>query len=1137
MRSHVTPSAERYSTLSEPVTSLPLPNVRVDSASQPSGVRTMLGALPAAGTSIMRHGPPLWSSRPSPVIGKRGSVGATVPPSTSFAPPSWPSSGREPSTAAPFESVSHAHITTRHATNPITERWAIVSRIQSAPMKVIDQARLGFREGKSDKVYEVDLVEVASGQFVVNFRYGRRGSVLREGTKTALPVSLEKARVVFKALVAEKTKGGYLPTADADAAPAPERARPQSNMAETQARKERAVLAALAMGQRSVRPLYLTVRSVGEHGLSEAEPLLLELLVPKQAPNGMKLAVFRHFVIAALARCGSVVAAPALTAIAGDAKAPRHLRDVARLALVMTGGAQEPERMRASLPAELRPSASSDASALVGSLERLLAERPAQAHAAVFTLYLGSASQLEAAADPEGEIARRVVLAIARVAGLSEGGLGLLRALTWAAEIRRDAQLFAVLVRRFDQRVAGDVRPTVHYFRRRASRTLRRLGSIASPDYPRLASELLLTYRAEDAEPVRDTGFGCWDAWARYHALNFVLYGNSPRYERANHSGATWRCRDDYRPGQPAPNAREESFPALWDRAPEALWRLGCSDAAPPVIHFATRALRAQTAFLAQLPDEALGDAMANTQLQMRQLAFDVARARPVSVALARGALASRIREAEEWVVRWAEASPDRLASEPELLALLVTMRSAELRERVHRLLATLAIDAATAQRLVSHAVAILMQLTAEPGADERAASAAALLLRLVPRALSQLGLAVIRDLFGHPLPAVAELGAQLVLQRARASTLEHDLLDALLASPHAGVRALGARIVADTPPELIKDDVALLVHLALSDNAELRQGTRALLAEVARLYPEVGLQLASQLIDALLAPQPAGVPAHVVSLLRHELRACLPARDAQSVLALVGALSPHAREAGGMLLTRVSPDEIELDAIVRLANHEILLVRQGAWALASGARQRFLLAPLALARLCDANWEDSRAFAAGFVRGFPASALAPDTVIAICDSVNPAVQAFGQGLLRELWQDEHASRYLLRLSEHPSTLIQQLVSGLLQQHAAGKLDMLQQLVPYFATVLSQVNRGGVAKQRVLAFLRAESTASAEAAGLLAPLLDRQSLTSAVSQRAPLIATMVGLHARYPEVPLPITAIEPPLHARRERGV
>ena len=144
------------------------------------------------------------------------------------------------------------------------------------------------------------------------------------------------------------------------------------------------------------------------------------------------------------------------------------------------------------------------------------------------------------------------MLSATRIAWRDKEQLGLLRALTWAAEIRRDGELFALLARRFEIGAARS-RDPLNYFRRRTARTLRRLGSIGSPDYVKLASELLLQYRDSNAEEVRRTPYGTWDAFARYHALNYVLYGNSPRYERAGHRAATWRCRNEYEPGQPAP--------------------------------------------------------------------------------------------------------------------------------------------------------------------------------------------------------------------------------------------------------------------------------------------------------------------------------------------------------------------------------------------------------------------------------------------------------------------------------------------------------------------------------------------------------------------------------------------------------
>ena len=93
-------------------------------------------------------------------------------------------------------------------------------------MRVIDQVRLHDRDGSSDKVYEIDLVEVAPGQHVVNFRSGRRGAALRDGTKTPLPVDLARARTIYDRLVAEKEAGGYRRTAAEPACPAPAGERP-----------------------------------------------------------------------------------------------------------------------------------------------------------------------------------------------------------------------------------------------------------------------------------------------------------------------------------------------------------------------------------------------------------------------------------------------------------------------------------------------------------------------------------------------------------------------------------------------------------------------------------------------------------------------------------------------------------------------------------------------------------------------------------------------------------------------------------------------------------------------------------------------------------------------------------------------
>ena len=76
-----------------------------------------------------------------------------------------------------------------------------------------ESVTLFYREGSSDKTYQLQLVE-QSGQWVVNFQYGRRGSSLKAGTKTQTPVDYAKAKKIYDKIKNEKTTEGYTEGAD-----------------------------------------------------------------------------------------------------------------------------------------------------------------------------------------------------------------------------------------------------------------------------------------------------------------------------------------------------------------------------------------------------------------------------------------------------------------------------------------------------------------------------------------------------------------------------------------------------------------------------------------------------------------------------------------------------------------------------------------------------------------------------------------------------------------------------------------------------------------------------------------------------------------------------------------------------------
>ncbi len=78
----------------------------------------------------------------------------------------------------------------------------------NAVMEAQERVTLYYREGSSDKVYQA-AIEPAGTLFVVHFAYGRRGSTLTTGTKTASPVDYDTAKQIFTRLIREKKAKGY----------------------------------------------------------------------------------------------------------------------------------------------------------------------------------------------------------------------------------------------------------------------------------------------------------------------------------------------------------------------------------------------------------------------------------------------------------------------------------------------------------------------------------------------------------------------------------------------------------------------------------------------------------------------------------------------------------------------------------------------------------------------------------------------------------------------------------------------------------------------------------------------------------------------------------------------------------------
>ncbi|OLP15862.1 hypothetical protein BST81_23845 [Leptolyngbya sp. 'hensonii'] len=1049
-------------------------------------------------------------------------------------------------------------------------------------MQLLRRITLLYQEGRSDKVYEVDLCQVAPDRYVVNFRYGRRGSTLREGVETADPLSLAAAERAFDKLVASKVKKGYQHvSAGLEPAPPPSPLPPAEVPADPDARRQR-ILTRLAAATEDKRwPLSRVIWRAGELQITAAAPLLLRLL-------GQGDALQDYCLVWALGRCGDRTVIPTLERLLEARHIPDMVRRIALEALFKLANEEQRTRLQSFVISKLPPELQAvETPSFLQTLDAYLNQSNKANWEVLYTLYCLDFPPV-----------RSVLLSRLQTLPLLPGYFRPLRHLFKAAEYRQDGEVYGLLAYRFEQEDAyyrddsyyirlpdntylqryeytydsvnhryarkdtqqikaeqssptsrlAYSQKTREYLLRRTWRTLRRLGELGDAiGYTTLATGVLLALSDTDAEPVRQTvrtqydwqsrqnipiASADWDAFAGFITFNHILYEHSPRY-RLKPGGRAWSCKSPYKPGHPVPPEREEAFPNLWEQHPAPLVQLLLESHCRPVHEFAVKALRSCRSYCAELTLEIINQLLNRSYEATARLGFELAADRydptqPDPELLL--AIASCILpEARATAHQWIEQNRQGLLENSALIAALITNPQGDTRQFARQLLSAAPIRDWIAEATVGRSIARLLTLAPEQVAVARDAGET-LLLRFAPQ-LRTIGLGIVRDLLLHPLPEVQELGARILLNhQTPAADLPSGLIDALIQSPHESIRGLGVQLLGQLPDQILISQEQLLLTFLIHEQPEIRSGIRPVLSRLGSTYPEFGLNLVTLAIDLLTRPEPhAGVHQDVLTLLQEDLTGWMATATEAMVRTLLGAESAIAQELAGTLLAVKGSTWAETwstPEIVQLTHQEVLAVRAAAREMLMHLLPRLRQDPLEMAaalRVLESKWEDSREFGFRlFGTFFQAEDFTPTILISLCDSTLPEVRKFGRDLVSRCFRSADGPEYLLKFSEHPSTDMQLFATNYLESYAVDHPEYLEALQPYFIRTLSQVNRGRVAKQRIFNFLEREALKNRFSAEIVAAILNRQSGTIAITDRARAIELMVKIHRAYPEIPLAI---------------
>ena len=355
--------------------------------------------------------------------------------------------------------------------------------------------------------------------------------------------------------------------------------------------------------------------------------------------------------------------------------------------------------------------------------------------------------------------------------------------------------------------------------------------------------------------------------------------------------------------------------------------------------------------------------------------------------------------------------------------------------------------------------------------------------------------------------------------------TLANELIQALLDADTALVRQIGLALLAKYSDATLLQKQEALIACSISPLADVRKEVKPILKRLAALDAAFAEKLVTQSVKLLLKKETfEGLHQDTKQLLKTGLETYLETIPRKIIFRLLNSKYANAQEVGILLVQKYVPTtSLSVSNIIRLANHEMLVARQTAWKMFNEDIGRMRYEREEAIRLLDSSWEDTRTFAFAFFRkNYIAGDWTPEILVSICDSVREDVQEFGREMVNTFFTEDKATDYLLKLSQHPSTKMQNFAAKYLHDFASDNLEMFEKLEFYCKIVLLKVNKGRTAKNLVFSFLHEEALKSVEAAKIVVRILKRVSLTVAITDKAKCIEILRDIQLAYPSLDNPI---------------
>ncbi len=1009
-------------------------------------------------------------------------------------------------------------------------------------LKIQQQKKLYFIEGKSDKVYEVDLCESGGDLFVVNFRYGRRGATLREGTKTVFPVPYDDALSIFNKLVESKEKKGYGENGSVSMPVKLNTAREDTILkylkqaiAGTYSRDwkvSKIILRCAELHIKLASPLI--ARFINSNDEFEQYASIYTLCVLEDDThvdsiyNVFKTENFSN-------KSGRVAVAYCLKYGNDNVKKEIQNKILNTLPSELGNHIKHPRLFYAALKDYFLKEENIDASVLYyvylysyiensgrEELYQFLQSIPLKVNTFKSVRYIYRSSHLLDDYQFLGLLSKRM--------GVSTPGYT-------SSYIYSGQQWTSVdIEKKKENPSVAFSSKTQKYFNKNTYSLVYKLSKTNISGYldyavfmlvslndktDRNASNVQYNYIYNSVERRYITERRIFPRYHEFSALMYVLYGNSTLLNRDN---TKWFYSEDIKLED---LERAEILPEVWSSNPEKVLYVLSHAKSEEAVFFALRIIKENKSILDSILLEDLQRLVSHYHPKVLEVILESIKDKYKNLqpedAIMLALLSSKNERAIELGLGWLNFYERDYFSRDEVVIGLLLTGEVKVIDYLKTLYGSipkynfiLNLNALSGL-FQSHSIyteAYLLEVNNLIGNTTFGSLLSDVSLEEINKLASSNS--VTNKLFAANLAKHNKIETFLLFK---------DSIDEYINSDDARLRQVGIELLSQFPDHFLLENSKKISGFCFSEYEEVRTAIQPTIERLVNLDTDFKTSLFNSLLIVLIdAEKYDGLHANCYSLLTENYKHYLNDISHEFMFKLVLSHYEYAQKLGLPLFKQhIDLNTLPVDKLVSLGNSDVFEIRkmlQDYFQLHIPKINYELEKALLI---FNSTWQDIIDWACDyFERSIEEKNWTVNILLYACDHTKNEVQAFGRKMITAHFSEEKGLPLLMKLQEHPTKDMQFFVTNYLETYAKDAPDVILKLETYFKTSLFNINTHRATKTRIYAFLEQESVKSKVVAEMTVRLINSILGTKTIKDRSNNIDVLLSIYDVFPEIEVPL---------------